>query len=201
MAEVDKKEKPSVVFSKEQIALIDQMFAERSKADKLSRTPNNAISMYDLRDPKKISTVKVSRFDGHWVLGFKDLQKDVYKKTKVYYRVGVEPIRKLYNEPFVTLILTDDGETIVEEKEVLLLTYLENRQVVSLDVLDVKEIPHIHDHGILGSNGGFAIAVDAKGNPESRPTIKAESKSIEREFKVQPEGFKEPHWYQTDFLG
>lgn len=200
MAEEKEKTKPAVEFSKEQIALIDQMFAERSKADKLSRTPNNAISMYGLRDPKTISTVKVSRFDGHWVIGFKDLQKDVYKKTKIYYRIGVEPIRKLFNEPFVTLLLTDDGEKI-EEKEVLLLTYMENRSVEVIDVMEIKEIPHIHDHGILGSNGNFAIAVNEKGNPESRPTIKAESKSIERIFKVQPQGFIEPHWYSTDFLG
>jgi len=194
------KKKQAVVFTAEQMQAIDEMFKNFQKDSKTSRSPNSAISMYDLRDPKKISTVKVSRFDGHWVLGFKDLQADPYKKTKQYCRIGIDPIRKLYNEPFVTLLLTDDGEK-VEEKEVLLLTYMENRDTVSLDVLDVKEVPHIHDHGILGNTGAFAVAIDQKGNPESRPTIKAESKSIDREFKVHPEGFKEAVWYITDFLG
>lgn len=200
MAEEKEKPKKAVVFSPEQMQAIDEMFKNFQKDTKEARSPNSAISMYDLRDPKKISTVKVSRFDGHWVLGFKDLQADPYKKTKQYCRIGIDPVRKLFNEPFVTLLLSDDGETI-EEKEVLLLTYMENRDTVPLDVIEIKEVTRIMDHGILGNTGAFAIAINEKGNPENRPTIKAQSKTIDREFLVKPEGFKEAHWYITDFLG
>lgn len=202
MADEGKKEKKAVVFSPEQMDVINEMFKNYSKDSKMGRSPNEPISMYGLRDPKTISTVNVSRFDGHWVLGFKNHQSDPYKKFPQYYKLGIliDGDRKLNNQPYVTLLLTDDGEK-VEEKEVPLGTYLENRGLERLDVIDAKVTPVIHDHGILGSSGNYAVAVNDKGNPESRPTIKAESKSEERTFLVHPEGFKEPYWYHTDFLG
>ena len=152
MADEEKKPKKAVVFSPEQMSAIDEMFKNFQKDSKSSRSPNEAVSMYGLRDPKTISSVKVSRFDGHWVVGFKNQQTDPYKKTPKYYKIGIDPIRKLFNEPFVTLLLSDDGEKI-EEKEVMLVTYLENRDTANLDVLEIKKTPHIYDHGILGSSG------------------------------------------------
>lgn len=189
----------AVTFTPDQIALIDKMFKDRSKAEKSSRSPN-AISMYNLRDPKAIQSVKVSRFDGHWVIGFKDLQQDPYKKNKQYLRYGVDPIRKLFNEPFVTLLLTDDGEKITE-KEVMLITYMENRDQKDIPVIEKKEHPRINDHGVLGSNGNYAVAIDDKGAVESRPTILQQSKSVDLSFIIQPDGFKTPHEFSTDFLG
>lgn len=199
-----KPEKPgkAVTFSPEQITLINAMFEERLKGEKSSRGPNG-ISMYALRDPKSIETIRVSRFDGKWVIGYKDLQTDPYKKTVQYLRYGVDPIRKLFNEPFITLLLTSDGKKI-EEKEVMLITYMDNRErenpICKVKVMEVKSKPVIHDHGILGSGGTFAVAIDEKGKPENRPTILAQSKSVELSFVAQPEGFKEPYEFSSDFL-
>jgi len=194
-------EVPQVTFSPEQIKMIDKMMAERLKSVESRQTenPNNAVSLYNLRDPKSIETVKVSRFDAKWVLGFKDLQNDPYKKTPKYLRYGVEPIRKLPNEPYVTLLLSSDGKKI-EEKEVLLLDFVENREKVDIDVIkcDVKTI--IHDHGILGATGSFGVAINEKGNPETRPTYKMESKSEERVFTVKLPGFDIESEFITDFL-
>ena len=197
----------AVTFSPEQIVLIEKMLNERVKSitSSSSESPNNAISVYNLRDPKSIETVKVSRFDDgtevKWVLGFKDLQNDQYKKTPKYVRYGIDPIRKLHNEPYVTLLLSNDGKTIVE-KEVLLIDYMQNRTQENIKVIECKVKETIHDHGVLGSRGGaFGVAIDEKGNTESRPTILAQSKSETRTFVVQLPGFKTTTEFITDFLG
>lgn len=204
---------PSTAFTPDQIAVVTKMMEElktslQSGPDRSKNNPNSPISVYNLRDPKTIESVKVSRFNAKWVLGFKNLQSDPYKKTPKYLRYGVEPIRKLHNEPYVTLLLSADGKNI-EEKEVLLLDYMENREVVDIKVLNVEVKPVVHDHGVLGATGQFAIAVNDKGAPESRPTILAQSKSEERKFTVklpefdtegnETDGFE--HTFITDFLG
>lgn len=197
---------PAVTFSKEQIDMIEAMFKSRIDSIKDSLggskdSPNSAISMYNLRDPKEIKTVKVNRFDGKWVIGFKDLQTDPYKKhIPKYLRYGIEPIRKLNNEPYVTLLLSNDGKEVVE-KEVLLVDYVEYRDQVNVPVIKIEIKEKINDHGILGSSDGFAIAVDEKGKPENRPTILAQSKTVDRIFTVQLEGFDKPSVFITDFLG
>jgi hypothetical protein len=197
MAEEEKKGK-AVTFSPEQIKLVNEMIANSRKGDE-NKAPN-AISMYNLRDPKEIKTITISRFDGKYVLGFKNLQKDIYKKhLPLYYRMGVEPIRKLNNEPYVTLLLTDDGEK-VEEKEVMLVTFTDSRDRVVVPVIKIDEKTITHDHGVLGNGGNYAIAIDEKGNPEQKTSILAQSQSVERVFWAQPEGFKEPHGFITDFL-
>lgn len=210
MADKDepKAGKKAVTFSPEQIDLIDQMFEARIKSSKGTASPNNAISMYNIRDPKRIDTVKVNRFDAKWVLGFKNLQKDPYKKAPNYLRYGVEPTRKLQNEPYVTLLLSSDGKDI-EEKEVLLVDYMAYKDGKNIPVIkcNVKEV--INNHGILGQSGQFAVAVNEKGNPESRPTIAAESKSEIRTFEVKLPIFDESgnedgefeYEFSTDFLG
>jgi len=195
-------EVPMVTFSPEQIKQIDKMMAERMKSveSRQSENPNNPISLYNLRDPKSIDTVKVSRFDAKWVLGFKNLQNDPYKKTPKYLRYGVEPIRKLPNEPYVTLLLSADGKKI-EEKEVLLLDYMENREKIDIPVIKCEVKTIINDHGILGAVGSYGVAVNEKGNPESRPTYKMESKSEERVFTVKLPEFDFEVEFITDFLG
>lgn len=194
------KRAPSVTFTPDQIKAINLMLEERMKSVRGSASsPNNPISLYNLRDPKNIETVKVSRFDAKWVVGFKDLQNDPYKKTPKYLRYGVDPIRKLNNEPYVTLILSTDGEK-TEEKEVLLLDYMENRERVDVKVIKIRVEEKINDHGILGQQNNYGVAIDDKGQPEARPTILAQSKSVIRWFTVQPEGFSEPMEFSTDFL-
>lgn len=189
-----------VAFNPAQIKVINKMLEDAVKGIRNSASsPNSPISLYNLRDPKNIETVKVSRFDAKWVIRFKDLQNDPYKKTPKYLRYGVDPIRKLNNEPYITLILSSDGVK-EEEKEVLLVDYMENRDRVDLKVISHREKEVIHDHGILGQQNNYGVAIDDKGRPESRPTILAQSKSIVRWFTVQPEGFKEPMEFPTDFL-
>lgn len=203
-----KKEKKSVTFSAEQIELIDQMFEARLKDSKVRPDTPNGISVYNIRDPKKIESVIVSRFDAKWVLGFKNLQNDPYKKTPKYIRYGVEPIRKLANEPYVTLLLSDDGKNITE-KEVLLVDYMEYRDRKNIPVVECKVKEIIHDHGVLGGSSQFAVAVNDKGNPEARPTILAQSKSEERRFVLNLQKFDAQgnedgefqHEFITDFLG
>lgn len=200
--------KPPVTFSPEQIALIDKMFEERTKSMTQRPDKPNAISMYNIRDPKKIETVKVSRFDAKWVIGFKNLQNDPFKKMPKYLRYGVEPIRKLPNEPYVTLLLSNDGKEIIE-KELLLVDYMEYRDQKDVPVVKCNIQEVINDHGVLGSSSQFAIAVNDKGNPEARPTILQQSKSEIRTFDVKLPTFDaqgEPdgefdYTFSTDFLG
>lgn len=191
-------------LSAAQIKMVDKMFEDRIAALKGSlerpANPNSPVSLYNLRDPKEIKSVKVSRFDAKWVLGFKNLQNDPYKKTPKYLRYGVEPIRKLNNEPYVTLILSADGKT-KEEKEVLLLDYMENRETVSIPVVKIDVEEKIHDHGVLGSVGAFGVAINEKGTPENRPTILAQSKSEVRTFTVQIPEWEETTEFIADFLG
>ena len=199
--EGDKKQKPPVVFSADQIELVNKMLDERVKAlGHRGDNPNSPVSLYNMRDPKEIKTVQVSRFDGKWVVGFKDIQSDPFKKSALYLEYGVDPVRKLNREPYVTLLLSVDGKKI-EEKKVLLIDYMEYRDKISVPVIKVNTKEIIHDHGVLGRNGQFAVAIDEKGNPESRPTILAQSKSVERTFEVQLEGFEDTTTFITDFLG
>lgn len=210
MAEEEPKAgKKAVTFSPEQTALINEMFEARFKDSKRPEgNLNSAISMYNMRDPKSIDNVIVSRFDGKWVLGFKNLQMDPYKKAPNYIRYGVEPIRKLAREPYITLLLSLDGKTI-EEKEVLHVDYMEYRDRKQIPVVKCNIKETVHDHGILGANSQFGYAVNDKGNAETRPTILAQSKSVERSFVVKLDKFDADgnadgdfeYEFITDFLG
>lgn len=191
---------PNVTFTDEQLQVINAMM-QKVVTETRTSNPNAPISMYNLRDPKKIETVNVKRFLGKFVMGFKNLQMDPFKKTPKYYRFGVDPIRKLANEPYVTLLLSDDGKVPYEEREVLLIDYMNERETFVAKVLEVKLKENIHDHGILGRiSGDMGLAVDAKGNPESRPTIAQQSKTIERTFVVQLPGFDVTSEFISDFL-
>ena len=197
-----KETKAPVTFTPDQIELVNKMLEERIKGLNTKQdNPNSPVSLYNMRDPKEIKTVSVSRFDGKWVIGFKNLQTDTFKKhIPLYLRYGINVERKLNREPYVTLLLSTDGKKI-EEKEVMLIDYMEYRDKVNVPVIKVNTKEVIHDHGILGRTGQFAVAIDDKGNPESRPTIMAQSKTVERTFEVQLEGFEDTTTFITDFLG
>lgn len=191
--------KQNVTFTEEQLAVINEMMNKVVSETKTS-SPNSPISLYNLRDPKTIETVNVRRFEGKFVVGFANHQNDPFKKTPKYNYNGVDPVRKLPNEPYVTLLLSTDGETI-DKRDVLLVDYLNERELFVAKVLDVKKKEVINDHGILGRVGGdYGIAVDSKGIPESRPTIAAQSKTIELSFVVQLPGFKTTTEFISDFL-
>ena len=113
----------TVTFSQEQLEIVQKMI-EASKGG--AGNARTTISRYtDVRDPKKIQNVKVSRFDGKYVLGFKDLNKDPYRKEPKYSENKFDIHRKLDNQPFITLLLSEDGKE-VEEKEVSLIDYMNN---------------------------------------------------------------------------
>lgn len=216
MADENKTTEPAVNFSPEQIKAIDALFEKRLKAINRSTSQSAdeqrpaGISMYNLRDPKKIEAVRVSRFDGKWVIGWKDLQNDPYKKTPKYldYGVAMYDDRKFTNEPFITLLLSDDGEKI-EEKRVLLLDYMQNREkdqpINQIPVKDIRVVTIIEDHGILGSSAGFAGAVDV--DPRTgrnvnvdRTAILQQSKREERYFTIAIPGFKKEIEINSEFL-
>lgn len=197
-----KEIKAPVTFTPDQIELVNKMLDERVKGlSQRQDNPNSPVSLYNMRDPKEIKTVSVSRFEGKWVVGFKNIQTDSFKKhIALYLEYGVDPVRRLNREPYVTLLLSADGKKI-EEKKVLLIDYMEYRDKVNVPVIKVNTKEVIHDHGVLGRTGQFAVAIDDKGNPETRPTIMAQSKTIERTFEVKLEGFADTTTFITDFLG
>lgn len=196
ITEKEKIVKSDVAFTSEQMSIIQKMLDEVKSN---SRSGAESISVYNARDPKSIETVNVRRIDGKFVVGLKNHNKDPFKKKPQYCIYKGIPERGLLNEPFVTLILSDDGKTF-EEKEMSLIDYVSQRDKIKCDVvkIEVKEI--IVDHGILGSTGEYAIAVDSKGLPEARPTILAQVKHEERVFHVTVPGFEQPYQFITDFL-
>ena len=108
-----KNAKAPVTFTEEQLALVQKMISDASS--NAQANSNNPISPYNVRDIKKIETVNVRRFEGMYVLGFKNLQKDPFKKAPLYVEYGVDIARKLQNEPYVTLLLSNDGKEMVEK--------------------------------------------------------------------------------------
>ena len=163
-----------------------------------NKSERSSISMYkDVRDPKKIETVKVSRFDGKFVFGFKDLNSDPYRTEPKYSESKMDIARKLPDQPFVTLIL-DDGT----EKEVSLIDYMNNRKQVECKVKEVLSKEIIDDKGILGrqGTGGYAAAIEDNGTVSKPVTIRAEVKRVERTYLVEVPGFEKPVEFIEAFL-
>ncbi len=185
-----------VSFSSKQMDIVNKMIQDAIKG---TANPNDPISVYDMRDPKKIETVNVRRYDAKFVMGFENFQKDPMKAKPRYITLDVDPIRKLPNEPYLTLLLSADGKTI-EKRKVMLVDYMAQRDVYVAKVLEVKEKEIIRDHGILGNRGSMGIAVDEKYNPEPRLTMKAQTKSVERSFVVQLPEFSGTTEFISDFL-
>ena len=189
----------TVTFSTEQLELVQKMI-EASKGS--SGNARTTISRYtDVRDPKKVEKVKVSRFDGKFVLGFKNLNTDPYRKDPKYSENKFDAHRKLDAQPFVTLLLSENGSDI-SEKEVSLIDYMNNRTQVECKVKNIETTEIIDDKGILGrqGTGGYASAVDDLGNPEKPIAIKAEVKRVERVFHVEIPGFSKPVEFIEAFL-
>lgn len=189
----------TVSFTPEQLDLVQKMI-EASKGNGTST--RGAISRYsDVRDPKSIETVNVSRFDGKWVLGFKDLNIDAYRKTPKYSENKLDIIRKLPDQPFVTLLLSSDGKETVE-KEVSLVDYMNNREKVQCKVEKVFKKEIIDDKGLLGRQGssGVAGAIDDNGNLLTPTAIKAEVMRVELTFLVEIPGFTKPVEFIEAFL-
>lgn len=186
----------TIGFSPEQMELVRSMIdAAKGSGER------GSVSRYtDVRDPKKLETVKVSRFDNKFVLGFKDLNIDPYRKAPKYSENKLDLVRKLPDQPFVTLILSDGGEQT--EKEVSLIDYMNNREQVQCKVAGVKEKEVIDDKGILGrqGGGGYASAVDGDGKLVHSVAVKAEVKRIERNILVEVPGFDEPVSFIEAFL-
>lgn len=186
-----------VAFSKEQMEIIQSMLSE--VRNNSTRGGVDPISMYNQRDPKSIESVNVRRIDGMFVLGFKNFQKDSFKKKPQYLIYKADPTRGLFKEPFITLLLSSDGVDFVE-KEMMLVDYMNEREYYKAPVKEVKLKKIIEDHGVLGSSGEYAVAINDKGIPEARQTILAQTEREERTFIVELPGFEKPVEFIADFL-
>ena len=199
MADPKKKE---VAFSPEQMEIIQKML-EQTRTD--SNTRPDAISMYNLRDPKKIETVNIKRIDGKFVMGFKDWQKDSFKKKKQWLQYKLDASRGSApsREPFITLFLQENEDDTIEEREMLLVDYITEgkRDQYRAKVLDIKLKEVIEDHGFLGGRGEYAGDIDDKGNPLPVQKILAQTKHEERVFFVELPGFSKPVEFSSDPSG
>jgi len=196
------KPKKDVVFDADQMAVIQSMI-EQARAGNDSRRPD-AISMYNLRDPKKIETVNVKRIDGKFVMGFVNHQKDAFKKKPKWLEYELDNSRggPASREPFITLLLQEDENSQVEKRKMLLVDYVtegkRDQYQAKVVHIDLKEV--IEDHGYLGARGEYAGEVDDKGVPVTSTKILAQTKHEERVFLVELPGFSKPVSFISDFL-
>lgn len=184
-----------ITLSMEQLyAMIDERAAQNAK----SVVPHNVVSSYNVRDPKKIESINVRQFDGMFVMGFKNHQKNIYKKVPQYTFYGIIP-GKGTKEPFLTLLLSNDGKNIVE-KDVSTTDYMDNRDTYIAKVLEIKKEVITHNHGVLGQGGQFAGEVDEKYKNTVRPTHLMQSQETIQSFIVQLPGFDSTSEFKSDFL-
>jgi len=190
-------EQSAVTFTPEQMEIIQQIVKQSS-----ARGSGQPISVYGQRDPRKIQTVKVSNFDGKFVVGFKDLNTNPYKKEPKYSVMKQDLIRGFTKpEPFVTLLLSSNG-TDIEELTLPLVDFMDQRMKIEVPVIHMEEKEVIEDHGLLGQrNDEMAIGLDDSGKPLQRIAIKQESKKVIQKFYVQIPGFAHPvEFIGSDFL-
>lgn len=190
------QEEKEAKFTPEQLAIVNDMIAKSVRSSSIEK--DSAVSVYGQRDPKSIETVNVKRMLGKFVLGFKDVQNDPLKKVPKYIKYQFDPIRKLNDQPYITLILSSDGKDI-EEKEVIISDYYNQRDSFQAKVVDIKIEKTVQDHGYLGSSS-VAREIDGKGNILNRVKVKAESVKEVRTFYVELPGFSEPVKFIEDFL-
>ncbi len=188
MAKKNESNEENVAFTTDQLAVIEKMLASRMSQSK--KNDNDAVSVYNVRDPQKVETVNVQRIFGKFVIGFKNMQDDPLNPRPKYIVQEFDPIRRLHDQGYITLILSDGKET--EEKKMLVSDYTNNRVKYVADVIRTEKETIIEDHGVLGSSNQYAIAVDEKGNPTVRQSIKAETKRVETTYYVELPGFDEP---------
>ncbi len=194
---VEPKQKKKVAFDADQMEIIQSMIAEARGES--NRRPD-AISMYNTRDPKSIETVNVKRLYGKYVMGFKNQQLDPMKKTPKWLVYKADPTRGLFKEPFITLLLQEDENSKIEEKEVLLVDYMNDREKYKAPVSKIDLKVDVKQYGYLGSNAEYAGEVDDKGNPVARTKVLAEVQSEIRVFWAELEGFSTPQPFISDFL-
>jgi len=186
----------NVAFSQEQLAIVNSMIAQAVRS---SARTDSSVSVYGQRDPKSIERVNVKRMNGKFVIGFKNLQNDPLRMdVPKYLEYKFDPIRKLNEQPFITLILSDGKET--EEKEILLADYYRHRDYFEAKVTDIKVEKEVVDDGVLGRGGNTAREVDEKNNPVARTKIKAESIKEKRTYMVELPGFEKSIAFNQDFL-
>lgn len=190
-------EQKAVTFTPEQMEVIQQIVKQSQ-----GRGIGQPISVYGQRDPRKIQTVKVSNFDGKFVVGFKDLNTNPYKKEPKYSVMKQDAVRGFTKpEPFVTLMLSSNG-TEIEELTLPLVDFMDQRMKIEVPVIHMEEQEVIEDHGLLGQrNDEMAIGIDDSGKPLQRVAIKQESKKVIQKFYVQIPGFAHPvEFIGSDFL-
>ena len=196
------KKATNVTFSPEQMEVIQSLIsAAKSPTNERGQS---AISRFtNVRDPKEIMTCPIYRFDGKFVIGFKDLNNDPYRKQAKYYENKIDLNRKLADQPFVTLLLSNDGVDI-EEKSVPVIDYVNNRLKVEIPKTDftISDKEDIKDHGIIGRGGGGQFAEDFtdSGRTVTPTHIKMETKGIIRKFIIKLPGFENPVEMPEEFL-
>ena len=203
MSDEIKKTKNDVTFTPEQMEKIQELIMG-SKNEKDVNSGRQAISRFsNTRDPKEIVTCPIYRFDGKFVIGFKDYNKDPYRKQPRFYDLKLDLNRKLADQPFVTLLLSNDGKEI-EEKEVPVVDYTRQRMKVGIEKPNFKivEKQRLEDHGIIAPGGGgtFAQEMTSTGQFVQPTLVKSESKHIDRTFIINLPGFDKPVEMIEEFL-
>ena len=193
----EEKNKTSIPFNAEQMEIINQMISQVKESS--SRNGADAVSVYNTRDPKSIESVNVRQINGKFVIGFKNLQQNKFKNTPLWLTYKDDKIRGLTREPFITLILSENGKD-KEELEMMLVDYVTTRDTFKAKCINVEVKEIVEDHGVLGSTGEYAVSVDDKGLPTSRPSVLAQTKREERVFTVELPGFESPVEFISDFL-
>jgi hypothetical protein len=196
--EVKVKKTAGVAFSAEQMEVIQSLIVE-ARNDSSNRR-SDAISMYNMRDPKAIESVNVKRYNGMFVIGFKNHQSDPMKKAPKWLQYKADPTRGLFKEPYITLILQADGKTEIEEKEIMLIDYMNDREFFQAKCLEVKVKKDIKQYGYLGQSPDYAPEVDDKGVPVVRSKVLAEVETEIRVFMVELPGFDAPVEFIADVL-
>lgn len=184
---------------------LDYLF-KMLEQSKNTGSQGNGFSVYGQRDPRKIETVNVKRFEGKFVVGFVDFQNDPFKKhVPKYTTVEFDPIRKIDFQPYITLVLSDgsenaDGELVTTERKVRLLDYVDYRERFDAKVIRIEKKDVIDNYGQLGGHA-MASEIDAKGNKISYPSINKETKREVMTFFVELPGFSKPVEFINDPVG
>lgn len=189
--------KSTQTITPEMMDAIKSILAQEKANDK--NRDNSFSVLTDVRDPKKIEQVRIKRLDGKFVVGFKDYNTDPFRKTPRYTINKMHLERKLPNEPFITLILSTDGETF-EEKELPHVDYMNYREDFPVDVIEVKKHQIIENKGLITQNPSMAYEVDNKGQMINSGMIRQEVVREEISFIIQLPGFANPIEIKSDFL-
>ncbi len=187
----------AVPFTPEQMEIIQQLVKQTQ-----SRGTNQPVSVYGKRDPRDITTVRVSNWEGKFVVGFKDMNNNPWKSQPKYNVMKQDAVRGFAKpEPFVTLILSSNG-TDFEELTLPLVDFMDQRMKIELPVVHVDKQEVIKDHGTLGRRTDeMAVETDGNNRPVAQTNIKMESKEVVMKIYVQIPGFAHPvEFIGSDFL-